>query len=168
LDVTLTSLLVTVAAAAALTGTGDARAACPQPEPADAVVCEVNERRAGHGLAPLVVNRRLERAGDAHARDMQRRGYFSHLSPEGVTVGDRLRAAGYIVQGVAWRVGEVLAWGRLGRSTPAAAVSAWMRSPPHRRVLLRARYHDIGVGVAAGVPFGGTGRTYATELGALG
>jgi uncharacterized protein YkwD len=169
LDVTLTSLLVTVTTVAVLAGIGEeARAACRQPDPAAAVVCEINDRRAGRGLEPLAVDRRLERAGEAHARDMVRRGYFSHASPEGARVGDRLRAAGYIAEGIAWRVGEVLAWGRGDRSTPSAAVAAWMRSPLHRRVLLRAHYREIGVGVAAGVPFGGAGRTYATELGVLG
>jgi uncharacterized protein YkwD len=63
----------------------------------------------------------------------------------------------------------VLAWGTRGRSTPAAAVEAWMESDRHRRVLLRRRYRDVGVGVALGTPVrtGPAGATYAAALGAV-
>lgn len=164
---TITPLVFAVAAAAMLFPAG-ALGACDDFERADAVVCEINELRTERGLARVSPDRRLERAGEAYARDMVRRGFFSHVSPEGAGSVDRLRGTGYITGAVAWRVGEVLAWGRAARSTPAATVDAWMHSPPHRRVLLNGRYRDIGVGVAPGTPFGGPGRTYATELGALG
>jgi uncharacterized protein YkwD len=160
--------LVVAVAAAALLSPADAQAACDDLDRADAVVCEINELRTERGLARVSPDRRLERAGEAYARDMVRRGFFSHVSLDGAGPADRLRASGYITGEVAWRAGEVLAWGRGRRATPAATVDAWMQSPPHRRILLSARYRDIGVGVAPGVPFGGPGRTYATELGVLG
>lgn len=141
---------------------------CDTLQEAGAVVCEVNLVRDTRGLDALRRDRRLERAGEAHARDMVRRGYFSHVTPEGETVSDRLRDSGYITGRVWWRVGETLAWGRLGQSTPAATVQAWMQSPPHRRLLLGARYREIGVGVVSGVPSGGVGSTFAAEFGALG
>ena len=43
-----------------------------------------------------------------------------------------------------------------------------MESPSHRRVLLSARYREIGVGVVGGVPAGGGGTTFAAEFGAIG
>jgi uncharacterized protein YkwD len=133
----------------------------------DAVVCEINRVRAVRGLAALERDRRLRRAAVAQARDMVARGYFSHVTPDGQGLSDRLRASGYITGRVAWHVGETLAWGRGDRSTPSAAVDAWMRSRSHRRVLL-GPFADIGVGVADGVPSGGDGATYAADFGRLG
>jgi uncharacterized protein YkwD len=144
-----------------------AAADCDALGEVDAVVCEVNRVRAQRGLEPVVRDRRLHRAAAAHARDMAARGYFSHVTPEGERLSDRLRRAGYISGRVSWRVGETLAWGRGQMATPAATVAAWMHSPPHRRVVL-GRYDEIGVGVADGVPSGGPGTTYAADLGALG
>jgi len=62
----------------------------------------------------------------------------------------------------------VLAWGSGPRSTAAAAVDAWMHSPPHRRVLLYPVYREIGVGIEPGTPFGASGATFAAELGSTG
>jgi uncharacterized protein YkwD len=133
----------------------------------EAVVCEVNRVRADRGLGALAVDRRLRRAAVAHARDMVSRRYFSHVTPEGKGLSDRLRAAGYISGRVAWHVGEGLAWGRRERSSPSATVAAWMRSAPHRRIVL-GPFLEIGIGIARGVPFGGRGTTYAADFGRLG
>jgi uncharacterized protein YkwD len=130
-----------------------------------AVACVVNQERRSRGLPVLDGDRALVRAGRRHAADMVRREYFSHVSPAGQTLAARLRAAGYIAGG-SWAAGEVLAWGTGERSTPAAVVAAWMRSPGHRRVLLGSRYRDIGVGSVRGTPTGAAGgATYAAALG---
>ena len=144
-----------------------AAAPCDGLAEADAVVCEVNRARSVRGLEPVVKDRRLHRAAAAHVRDMTARGYFSHVTPEGERLSDRLRDTGFISGRVSWRVGETLAWGRRSMATPSATVAGWMRSPPHRRVIL-GRYDEIGVGVADGVPSGGPGATYAADLGWLG
>lgn len=151
----------------ALVPTPAEAAECDALGEADAVVCEINRVRAERGLEPVVKDRRLHRAAAAHARDMTERDYFSHVTPEGERLSDRLRRSGYISGRVSWRVGETLAWGRGQMATPAAAVAAWMRSPSHRRVIL-GRYREIGVGLADGVPSGGPGTTYAADLGLLG
>ena len=140
---------------------------CSARDADDAVVCEINSVRADHGVRELVTDRRLRRAAAAYARDMVERAFFAHASPEGATLTDRLRSAGYIDDRVRWRVGETLAWGSGQQSAPAATVAAWMRSPPHRRILL-GRYRDIGVGVAGGAPSGGRGKTYAAAFGLIG
>ena len=133
----------------------------------EAVVCEVNLVRADRGLGALAEDRRLRRAAVAHARDMVSRRYFAHVTPEGSRLSDRLRANGYLSGRVAWHVGEALAWGRRELSTPSATVAAWLRSPPHRRIVL-GPFSQIGVGVARGVPFAGRGATYAADFGRLG
>jgi len=163
-----TLLAAAVAVLVALMSSSPAAAAdCDAPAEADAVVCEVNRARTDRGLEPVVRDRRLHRAAAAHARDMVAREYFSHVTPEGEGLSDRLRQAGYISGRVPWHVGETLAWGRRRMATPAAIVEAWMRSPSHRRIIL-GRYDEIGVGVADGDPFGGPGATYAADLGLLG
>jgi uncharacterized protein YkwD len=156
--VVLVALMFPMAAAAA---------DCDALGEADAVACEVNRVRTVRGLERLVKDRRLQRAAAAHARDMTARGYFSHVTPEGERLSERLRRWGYISGRESWRVGETLAWGRRRMATPAATVAGWMKSPPHRRIIL-GRYREIGVGVAGGDPFGGQGTTYAVDLGLLG
>ncbi len=145
-----------------------ASAACPAAGPADAVACEINRERVSRGLPALEPDVRLERAGRAHARDMVRRGYFSHVTLEGTRPSDRLRDAGYVGDGGWWRVGETLAWGRGALSSAPAVVRAWLRSRSHRRILLHPGYRDLGVGAIAGVPFGDEGMTYVSEFGARG
>ena len=52
------------------------------------------------------------------------------------------------------------------RTTPASRVSAWMRSGPHREILLSPVFREAGVGIAAGVPGGSApGFTYVAAFG---
>ncbi len=82
-----------------------------------------------------------------------------------VTFSDRLRAAGYFGGSRSWRVGEALRWSWGRRASAVATVAAWMRSTPHRQVLLEPRYREVGVGVVDGDPFAGGGTTCSAELG---
>ena len=128
-----------------------------------AVVCEINRVRRRHGLASVRRDARLVRAASRHARAMVAGRFFSHTSPGGSTLTTRLRAAGY--RGVA--AGETIAWGRGRLAAPRVIVRSWMRSGPHRRVLL-GRYRHVGVGVALGSPFGPAmsgSATYAANFG---
>ena len=135
---------------------------------ASSVVCAINRQRRRHGLAPLSSQRQLRKAGGRYARDMVSRHYFSHVSPEGRTLGDRLRAIGYLSGGT-YSIGEALGLGSGDRATPASTVKAWMHSPPHRALLLSPAFREIGVGVMPGSPFGGAGAmTYVAEFGARG
>jgi uncharacterized protein YkwD len=50
--------------------------------------------------------------------------------------------------------------------TPGSRVSAWIRSRPHRQILLGRTFREAGVGVAAGAPDGSrTGITSTAEFG---
>ena len=129
-----------------------------------ATLCLINAERRARNFAPLSANRRLARAARNHAGDMVARRYFSHTAPGGGTVLARLQRVGY-PGGCAWKAGETLAWGAGGQVTPAARVTAWMRSRPHRRLLLSRGFREAGVGIAAGAPSGSGGFTYAVELG---
>jgi hypothetical protein len=83
-------------------------------------------------------------------------------------VVDRLTAAGYIAPDGDWTVGENIAWGQAGLSTPRSIMAAWMASPGHRKNILTGEFTEIGLGVVTGTP-GDTswGATYTTDFGAL-
>lgn len=150
------------------TGSAVLPAAETLDEAATLVLREVNRERVARELVRLDPDPRLALAAQRHARDMVRRGFFSHVTPEGGGMTTRVRAAGYLRTPAGWALGEVLAWGAGSCSTPAAVVAAWMASPSHRRVLLGRRYRELGVGVALGTPFAPApvgGATYAAELG---
>ena len=117
-----------------------------------AVRCLVNVERTQRALRPVALNRSLERAAGRHARDMVRRRYFSHESPGGARVVNRVRSAGYLRGARYWTVGEVLAWLVRPRPTPAAVVDAWMRSKPHKEVLLHPSFRQVGAAYANGNP----------------
>lgn len=131
-----------------------------------AVICEINRERRSRGLAAVHADARLRRAAERYAHSMVRLGFFSHTSPAGSTLLDRLRVTGYGGRGYA--VGEVLAWAEGRLAAPRAVVRSWIASPPHRAVLLARNYRDIGIGVVLGSPHGhrgGGSATYAANLG---
>lgn len=110
------------------------------------VVALVNLERAKHGLVPYDLDVRLVAAARQHSEDMAVRGYFGHVTPEGVTFDQRIRADGYASPGA-----ETLA---AGYGAPAAAVAGWMASSSHRAILLSTSQRHAGVGVAIGGPYG--------------
>ena len=136
---------------------------------ADAVVCLVNADRTRHGLRTLRGHSGLRRAAGRHSRNMVRRGFFSHVSPGGADLGDRLRRSGYVRSKPARHVGENLGWGMGTPSTPTVIVAAWIASPPHHRILLGRRFREVGVGVTVGTPQATTGgATYTLDTGVSG
>jgi uncharacterized protein YkwD len=130
-----------------------------------ATLCLLNRVRTHHGLHRLHGNADLRHAATHHSRHMVRRHFFEHTAPNGSTMVARVRASGYLHAGIFWTVGENLGWGQGALGTPRAMVRAWMHSPPHRANILTPGFRDIGIGVVAGAPFGGSGATYTTDFG---
>lgn len=132
-----------------------------------ATLCLINAERRSRKLRPLRLNPRLSTAAREHSRDMVRRRYFSHTTPEGVTVAQRIRGAGYLRGARKWVVGENLAWGSGHRGAAARIVRVWMHSPPHRKEILRPSFQDVGIGVVWGVPrpLRRGGATYTVDFG---
>jgi uncharacterized protein YkwD len=92
---------------------------------------------------PLRQNAQLDLAAQRHAEDMLARHFFAHENPEGETVRERARAAGY-----SWRViGENIAEGQLSVDD---VMETWMQSPGHRRNILDRDFKELGVGLALG------------------
>jgi len=123
-----------------------------------AVECLVNAQRAAAGLSGLSHDARLARAARRYSSAMVRQGFFDHVSPQGSTLSERARAAGWSGR----TLGETLGWGSGSLATPAAIVEGWMNSPPHRAILLGGGFHRIGLGVASGSPEGAPGAATVT------
>ena len=128
-----------------------------------ALMCVTNAARAAAGLKPVADDGRLAGAARAHAGDMVTRRFFSHTSPSGGTLADRLDAVGWRGE----RGGEVLAYGCGALQTPLATVVGWLESPAHRALLLERDFDIAGAALASGAPVDGCeGLTWAMVLGA--
>ncbi|MCY4179772.1 MAG: CAP domain-containing protein [Litoreibacter sp.] len=104
---------------------------------------ELNGARQSNGRAPLKFNQRLQAAAQAHADDMARRGFFSHVSPDGRDLRDRLAGAGYRFCFAAENIAQ-------GQSTAAEVMGAWMNSAGHRRNNLSREAREFGAARAPG------------------
>jgi uncharacterized protein YkwD len=156
--------------AEACENTGDRAGQASQAALIRATVCLLNKERTKRGLRKLRVNARLSSAARSHTLDMVRKHYFAHVSKSGGDVVSRLRRTGYLSHTRSWTVGENLAWGSGGRSTPASIVDAWMHSAGHRHNILTRQFREIGVGLVfkAPSPAYSTAATYTTTFGARG
>jgi uncharacterized protein YkwD len=106
----------------------------------------VNSARSKEGLKPLKMDAPLSEAARAHGRDMFEKGYFSHVTPDGLTPPDRLDHA-KISYGV---MGENLA---LAPDT-GIAHDGLMKSPGHRANILNPKFRKVGIGVIDGGVYG--------------
>jgi uncharacterized protein YkwD len=120
------------------------------------VIQLVNRQRTARGLAPVRATVTLVRGARGHSTEMVHRRYFGHNSYNGTAFWSRLIGYGYTRTGYAsWSTGECIGWGQGLLGTPQAIVSAWMHSPPHRAIILTARFRDVGIGVHSGTYMNG-------------
>jgi uncharacterized protein YkwD len=145
---------------------GTAPSQLTESRAAASVICLINQQRTRHHLHAVRSNSRLWAAAEGHSVSMGTQNFFSHYGDG--TPQTRAFAAGYLGGGGRWGVGEDLGWGAGGMGTPGFIVSAWMRSPEHRVVILTPGFRQIGVGAAKASPTGaddsGT-MTYTALLG---
>jgi uncharacterized protein YkwD len=109
------------------------------------LVTQVNQFRAGKGLATLRVSDTLTTAAKWMSTDMAARDYFSHTSLDGRSPTKRMADAGYPAYST-W-TGEDLA---AGYTSAAQVLQGWINSPAHYAVLTNASYRAIGVGRSYG------------------
>jgi uncharacterized protein YkwD len=103
----------------------------------------VNEERVSHGLKPLVWVDLIAEVARLHSDNMASQNFFAHEDLEGRRAGKRADQLG-----ADWnRISENIAW--LSGSDPAGrVVSAWMRSPGHRKNILDPAPRESGIGLA--------------------
>lgn len=97
--------------------------------------CGDNYMEAVHDLQ---WNDTLESTAYRYARQMDYYKFFSHRSPDGKDVGERLDDAGY-----RWRyAGENLA---KGQKNFEETLKDWLESPSHCRMLMNPRMKEMGL-----------------------
>ncbi len=104
----------------------------------------VNLERAKVSVPPLTMNHLLNLSAQGHANDMYNRAYYSHESPEGSTVFDRVELTGYNPQLAAENIAK-------NQLSVQEVMDSWMASEGHRLNLLDTRVVDVGFGLAYGL-----------------
>lgn len=147
-------------------GADDAAMQAAAGRAAAALLCLVDDERRRRGLPAFRTSPALRASARRYAADMVARRFFDHVTPDGQTLVQRIRAAGYL-RGAArgWALGEVIAWKPAVHATARAAFRAFLASPPHRRLLLSRAYRDAGAGATPGVPAPTRGATFVVHLG---
>ena len=128
----------------------------PKTHEASAALERVNAERTKDGLPLMTYNLMLEEAAIKHAADMHDREYFSHITPEGLSDEDRIRATGYLEVDFAtcdctsWSgaIGENIGF---GQETVVDVMIDWLNSPPHKATILSRGFDEIGLGRKANV-----------------
>lgn len=145
----------------------------PQPKVNAADVAQrihklINEERKKHKLPALAWDSALAHIAADHSRDMARRNYVGHDSPEGYSFSDRYRQAGYNCEvrigNTIYTGAENVALARLYNSltkrngiayydwnSPDAiarkTVEGWMQSQGHRENILTPHWRRQGIAV---------------------
>lgn len=123
---------------------------------AASVVSLTNDERADGGVPALARNSLLDAAAQMKAQDMAAKGYYAHVSPEGLTPMHWVDQAGYRYL----IIGENLV---VNRTDAGQVVDAFMGSPGHRANILRKDFTEIGVGVANGI-YKGKDATFTVQI----
>lgn len=92
-------------------------------------------------VAPLTWSCKLFEAAKTHSDDMAENQYFSHTSPEGVGIEQRVDAQSYVWQ----TIGENIA---AGHSSAVGAVEGWLESPGHCRNIMNSAFTQMGMAKA--------------------
>lgn len=120
------------------------------------ILNNMNEKRAAFGLAPLIWSDQLAAAAQAHAEDLARRGWGSHVGSDGARLRTRYERVGY------WATWASENWANA--RSPQQAFDMWWFEPdwgPHRLNILGPNYVEVGIGVAKG----GWGYYYIADFG---
>ncbi len=103
-----------------------------------------NAERVANGLPTLQADHELAEIALSHGQDMIKRGYFAHVTPEGIDLRTRFAQHGV---GANW-VGENIQFNtRPKNETVTSAITWLMNSAPHRANMLHSRFTHLGVGV---------------------
>jgi uncharacterized protein YkwD len=133
-----------------------------------ATLCLVDQIRRAHRLKGLRFNRDLQAVANSQVETMVSMDYFGDIRPSGATPAHLIAETPYGRHAGALLTAENIGWGTGVDATPAQMVAAWMRSVPHRQIVLSREFRDGGVGAMAATPArvtgGEAGATYALEL----
>mgnify|MGYP007083455331 CR=1 FL=1 len=117
----------------------------PQPATKEELLRLVNEERAKVGVAPLVLDAKLEQSAQWKADDMVTYNYFDHVSPN-----DGKHGYEYINDvGIYCRTdGENITTDTGAGITASATVSRWVDSKPHYAAMINPDNTLTGFGIS--------------------
>lgn len=104
----------------------------------------VNEERARNGVAPLVVDDRLNQSAQEKVDDMVKNNYYAHVNPVSGTHGYQIAAD--IMKYDCVRLGENLM--QADTNSASIIVNGWIGSEKHHQAMINARYSLTGFGIA--------------------
>ena len=108
---------------------------------------QTNVVRVKNGLKPLTWDDDVCRMARIHSESMSRNHYFSHVTPEGLRLPQRARAAGILQFST---LGENIAYSN-GYDDPGAyVVEQWMQSTKHRANILSNDFRAMAIGSFVG------------------
>jgi uncharacterized protein YkwD len=108
---------------------------------------QTNLMRVKNGLPPFAWDADVCRMARIHSESMSRNGYFAHVTPDGLRLRDRARAAGILQFSV---LGENIALSQ-GYDDPGVfAVEQWMQSTKHRANILSPEFRAMAIGSFVG------------------
>jgi len=119
----------------------------PQTAPTEPTTAQllslVNAERAKHGVAPLKEDARLDASAQMKANDEVAYNYFGHVSPHDGKQGYLyINDVGINCTSDSENIREN---GTI--NTSAAAVEAWINSPPHHAAMIASKYTLTGFGI---------------------
>jgi uncharacterized protein YkwD len=120
------AIALATCALAAMAMASSAAASSPEAQ----MLQKVNKYRRHHGLGAIRLSRDLARSAKRKARRMMDSGYFGH--------DDRIHASSRFR-----RLGEILEWQR-GGTNVALCFRTWIRSGPHRAIILDRYFNYAG------------------------
>ena len=107
------------------------------------LVSHTNETRSDLNIPILTTSEKLEQAAQLKVNDMAKRGYFSHISPEGQQPWYFLDLVDYQYDAA----GENLAVNFVDSND---VHRAWMKSPTHKKNIVQTKFTEIGIATAEG------------------
>lgn len=109
----------------------------------DRVAGLVNDHRESLGCPRLRWSDDLAAVANRHALDMAQSGYFDHVSPNGVTLSDRLLEKGFRYFSLA---AENIARGFNGADPAQRVFDGWIQSDGHRAIIENCGFEIHGIG----------------------
>lgn len=131
------------------------------------ILAQINARRAAGAVCgakkmpaagSLAWNAQLHHAATLHAHNMASSGVYSHTGSYGLSLPQRVNAAGYDYT----LVGENI---DAQRTSVQAVVHSWMSSPHHCENIMQTQFRDVGVSCVSN-PASQWGNYWTMELGA--
>jgi len=105
----------------------------------------INQKRKEKGLKPLRFSGVAYKAALYHSKDMAKRQFFSHVSPDGKDLRYRLEKFGFKAINRMW--GENIAFNFNQRDPMKVAINSWMNSPGHYKNIVNRGFQYGAVGI---------------------